>query len=94
MNITAEQARLYADGWKQAKETIQEIEKTIESMAKEGEGKCTVSVDARLPYNAVAIITEELEKAGFEVKYERYEKLSQAIFIIKWLFKPEDYDNG
>jgi len=100
MNITAERARLYAQGWKEAKEIIQEIEKQVEAVAKLGETACIVPVNVMISLGAVEFISEDLKRAGFSAVFVRKYPQCEAFFKINWCDTPgeddtaEDPDNG
>ena len=100
MNITAKHARLYAQGWKEAKEIIQEIEKQVEAAAKLGEMACIVPVDVMISLGAVEFISEDLKRAGFSAVFVRRYPQREAFFKISWSDTPgeddtaEDPDNG
>lgn len=92
MNITAEQARLYAQGWKEAKEIIQEIEKQVEAVAKLGETACIVPANVMITLGAVELVSEDLKRAGFSVTFVRRLPQCEAFFKISWSDTPEKDD--
>ena len=100
MNITAEQARLYARGWQESKEVIQKIEKQVETAAKWGEKSCTVAVDMKITREAADLVIADLERAGFCAIFGRSCLGRKAFFKISWSNTQEeddtqeDYDNG
>lgn len=84
MNITAEQARLYANGWQKVQAVVETIENTIEIAAKCGNKTCAVMVSKTITDEAVNLIREELKRAGFNSEFIRGESDCDTGFRVYW----------
>ena len=88
MNITAEQARMYADGWQQAGKIIEIIENAVEIVAKNGGKRCTVTISPATPKEALNIIKEDLKRAGFKFEIINHMITCDAHINVYWDDEP------
>lgn len=92
MNITAQEARRYAEGWKGAQEALKKIEKEIENASKEGAFHSMVYVNRVINEEAINLVKAECKRNGFRAEFGKEPLKHEAWFLIDWDYIKEEDD--